>query len=142
MPTGRSKLSLQKRGKLHQLTLTSPSDEAAADSTPLKAASSKRVGGKSTDNQQATCPAEDACSSLTSKASLQQEDTLVSARGLEVASLMETGTGPMSNDVGSGTTASFACMLCGRKCESSQVSCAKLRRCVVLLWCVVHTIEM
>ena len=122
---GRSKLSLQKRGKLHQLALTSPPDEAAADSTALNAVSPKRVGGRSTNNQ-ATRPAEDAGSSLIGKASLQPEDAPVSARGLEVASLMETGTSPASNDVGSGRTASFECILCGRKCESSQVSCARL----------------
>lgn len=134
---GRSKLSLQKRGKLHQLALTSPADAAVADSTPLNAVAPKRVRGKSTGNHQATRPAEDACSSLTSKASLQQEDTPVSARGLEVASLMETGTSPTSKDVGGGRTASFECMLCGRKCESSQVSCVRLRGCVVLLCSVV-----
>ena len=89
---GRSKLSLQKRGKLHQLTLTSPSDEAAADSTSLNAMSPKHVGSKSTVNNQAARPTEDACSSLTSKASLQQEDTLVSDNGLKVASLMEFAT--------------------------------------------------
>ena len=132
MPTGRSKLSLQKRGKLHQLALTSPSDEAAADSTSLNAASSKHVGDKSTGNNQATHPGEDACSSLTGKTSFQQEDTLVSARGLEGASLMETGKSPTSKDVGSGGTASFECILCGRKCESSQVSCARLSGCVAL----------
>ena len=123
---GRSKLSLQKRGKLHQLALASPPDEAAADSTALNAVSPKRVGGKSTGNNQASRPAEDAGSSLTGKASLQQEDAPVSPRGLEVASLTETGTRPTSNDVGSGRTAAFECMLCGRKCESSQVSCARL----------------
>ena len=134
MPTGRSKLSLQKRGKLHQITLTSPSDEAAADSTSLNSMSPKRVGDKSTGNNQAACPAEDACFSLTSKTSLQQEDTLLSARDLEVASLMETGTSPTSKDVGSGGTASFECILCGRKCESSQVSCARVSGCVALQW--------
>ena len=132
MPTGRSKLSLQKRGKLHQLALTSPSDEAAADSTPINAVSPKRVGDKSTGNNQTTHPAEDACSSLTGKTSLQQEGTLVLPRDLEGASLMETGTSPMYKDVGSGGTASFECILCGRKCESSQVSCARLSGCVAL----------
>ena len=47
----------------------------------------------------------------------------MSARCMEAASLLETPASPKSMDVCSNKMPCFECILCGRKCGSSQVSC-------------------
>ena len=124
---GRSKLSLQKRGKLQQPPLPSPADTPAANSIPTDALSPSWGGGRGTSKHQTTCPAEDASSSLISEASSQEEGAFVTARCMEAASLLETPASPKSMDVCSSKMPCFECILCGRKCGSSQVSCTSGR---------------
>lgn len=120
---GRSKLSLQKRGKLQQPPKTSPTDPPTEGGTPITTQLHKWVDGRVTSSHRTTCLLEDASSSLISEAGIQEEETFVPTRGLEMTSSMETPTTSTLTAAGSSKTASFECILCGRRCESSQVSC-------------------
>lgn len=120
---GRSKLSLQKRGKLQQQPpKTSPTDTPAESGTPTITQPHNWVEGRGTSDHRTTCLLEDASSSLVSEAGIHGEDTFVPTRGIETTSSMETPTSSTLTAAGSSKPASFECILCGRRCESSQVS--------------------